>query len=225
MSDETRRFRLAWTTRQEHARTFTLAELRELASQDHDIFYDDGEPDLNALEAMNDDGFFAGITTEDTFMQTTWAAMDRADEADPYGRVLEYGRAPAARRVTWRITAGDRLASLDAGPYAHAVAATPAAAVEFLRRACELIRARSPHLARDGTPPGYEATAEMPELVLTAGPHAACVFTDPAHGAEASALAAEITRDEGRPGIRLDIDARALASASGQLPACQRSPR
>lgn len=74
-------------------------------------------------------------------------------------------------------------------------------------------------------PPGYEATAEMPELVLTAGPHALCVFTDPVRGAEASALAAEIARDEGRSGIRLDIDARALASASGQLPACQRSPR
>jgi hypothetical protein len=224
MSDETRRFYLEWTTYQEHAKTFTLAELREMARQGHDIFYD-GEPDLDALEATNDDGFFAAITTGDTYLQTTWANMDRAEEVDAYGRVLEYGRTPAAQRVTWRITAGDRTADLNAGPYAHAVAATPAAAAEFLRRACELMRARRPHLARSGTPPRFEASADMPELVLTAGPQAACVFTDPVHGAQASTLAAEIAQDEGRSGVWLDIDAAALASASQQLPACQGSLR
>jgi hypothetical protein len=96
MSDEIGRFRLEWTTYQEHAETFTLAELRELASQGHDIFYD-GEPDLDALGAMNDDGFFAAITTGDTYLRTTWAAMDRADEVDVYGRFLEYGRIPHSR--------------------------------------------------------------------------------------------------------------------------------
>jgi hypothetical protein len=151
--------------------------------------------------------------------------MDRADEVDAYGRVLEYGRTPAARRVTWRITAGDRTAGLEASPYAHAVAATPGAAAEFLRRACELMRARRPQLARTATPPRFEASADLPELVLTAGPQAACVFTDPVHGAEASTLAAEIARDEGRSGVRLDIDAAALASASPRLPACQGSLR
>jgi hypothetical protein len=84
---------------------------------------------------------------------------------------------------------------------------------------------RRPHLAPDGTPAHFEASADLPELVLTAGPQAACVFTDPVHGAEASTLAAEIARDEGRSGVRLDIDAAALASASPRLPACQGSPR
>jgi hypothetical protein len=105
MSDENRRFRLERATCQEHAETFTLAELRELASQGHDIFYD-GEPDIDAPGAMNDDGFFTAITTGDTCLRTTRAAMDRADEAGAYGRVPGIRRPPAARRVTWRITAG-----------------------------------------------------------------------------------------------------------------------
>jgi len=45
------------------------------------------------------------------------------------------------------------------------------------------------------------------------------VFTDPVHGAEASALAEEIARDGRKASARVEISAGALADACPQPPA------
>lgn len=58
-ADQMRRFRLEWRTGQVHARSFALAELRQMAGPGHQILFEDDEPDTTALESIHDDGFFA----------------------------------------------------------------------------------------------------------------------------------------------------------------------
>jgi len=113
--------------------------------------------------------------------------MDRVDEVGPYERILDYGRAPAARRVTWHITAGDR--TVRRPPMLMRSRAPQPPLVAFLRRAWELMCERRLHLPPERTPKVPGLPREVPEVVLT----------DPVHRARRPArFGLRIARDGGK---------------------------